>query len=83
MSEAWRKDHFEEASDDLEPLDRIATTEESLERLNLDTELMSAVCAASGHATSTQRSADVCWKGKPEPTERADQSANSIEFTCL
>ena len=38
------------------------------------------VCAVFGHATSTWRSADVRWKGKPQPTERADQSTNIIEF---
>ena len=37
------------------------------------------MCAALGHATSTQRSVDVRWKGKPEPTRRADQSTNVIE----
>ena len=38
------------------------------------------VCAAFGHATSTRRSADVWWKGNLYLRQRADQSANLIEF---
>ena len=38
------------------------------------------MCAAFGHATSTQRSVDVCWKTEPERRERADQSTYLIEI---
>ena len=49
--------------------ERIATVDDRRERLR-ETKLVMAVCAAFGHATSTQRSADVGWKGKPKPRER-------------
>ena len=39
------------------------------------------VRAVFGHTTSTQRSADVCWKGTPQPTERTDQSANVSDYS--
>ena len=59
VSEAWRKERPEEASDDLGPPDRIATTEGRLERLSLEHTHEGSVCAASGHATSTRGSVDV------------------------
>ena len=59
VSEAWRKEHPEEASDDPGPPDRIATTEERWERQNLEHNHEGSVCAASGHATSTRGSVDV------------------------
>ena len=37
------------------------------------------MCAASGHATSPQRLVDVCWKGKHEWCENADQSTNEVD----
>ena len=63
-----------------------AFTEEQRERLKQDHDPRErSVCAAFGKATSTQHSADVCWKGKPEPTGNVDQSVNLIEnprFPC-
>ena len=65
VSEAWRKEHPEELEEEAEgPPERIASAEERRERLGLDPVPVSAVCAALGHATSTWRSVDVCWKGK-------------------
>ena len=68
VSEALIKAHLEEmAEQDPEgPPERIATAAERREMLHLDTVSVGAVCAAFGHATSTWRSADVCWKGKPK-----------------
>ena len=47
------------------PLERITNAEEIRERLSLERDPESAVCAAPGHATSTRRTADVRRKGKP------------------
>ena len=38
------------------------------------------MCVVFGYATSRQRSADVWWKGNLYLRQRADQSANLIEF---
>ena len=62
------------------PPERILPRDERKELLNVDRDSESAVCAVSGHATSTRRSGDVRWKGKPDPTGSADQSAKVIEF---
>ena len=65
VSEAWRKDHPEEFEDEDDgPPERIPTVEERRELLRLEADPESAVCAVFGHATSTERSADVRWKGK-------------------
>ena len=66
VSEAWRKAHPEEFTDEPEgPPERIATADERRERLSLVLDPMSAVCAAFGHATSTRRSVDARGKGNP------------------
>ena len=44
VSEAWRKEHPEEVADDLGPPERIATAEERLERLNLESRHEGSVC---------------------------------------
>ena len=81
VSEAWRKAHPQEFEEEREgPPERVESVEERREILHLNSDPVSAVCAALGHATSTQRSVDVCWKGKPERRERADQSTYLIEI---
>ena len=76
VSEAWRKEHQEEFSDEYDASpERIPPAEERRKRLRLDHVCENAVCAALGHATCTQRSVDVCGKGKPEPAGSGDQSA--------
>ena len=70
VSEAWRKDHPPEFTDELESHpERIVTVDERRERLSLVLDHMSAVCASLGDATSTRGSVDVRWKGKPNKTE--------------
>ena len=67
VSEAWKRAHPEEFDD--EPKghsERIATVDERREWLKLELGSESAVCAAFGHTTSTRRSVDVRWKGKPK-----------------
>ena len=67
MSEAWRKEHPEEPTEEPDgPPERMPTIEERRQLLGLDP--AGAVCAAFGHATSTRRSVDVRRKGNPEPT---------------
>ena len=61
VSEAWKKEHPEELEEEHEGVpERIATAEERRERLLLDPDREGAVCAVFGHATSKQRSVDVC-----------------------
>ena len=80
VSEAWKKEHPEEMEDEPEsPQERIPNAEERMERINNEFDRESSVCAVFGHATSTQRSADVRWNGSPEPTEHAVQSTNLID----
>ena len=81
VSEAWRKEHPEEWEEEAEgPSERIASAEERRARLQLEPRPFGlSVCAVLGHATSTRRSVDVCWKVKPEQRERADLSTNCIE----
>ena len=65
VSEAWRREHPEGFEEDPESVpERIPTAEERREELHLDTDLVGVVCAALGHATSTQCSVDVLWKGE-------------------
>ena len=67
VSEAWRKEHPEELEEEAEgPLERIATAEERREQLGLDHDRLSAVCEVFGHDTSTQRSVDFGYLGKPD-----------------
>ena len=65
MSEAWKTGHPQNEEEPEGPPERIPNAEERRERLNLERDPESAVCAAPGHATSTRRSADARWKGKP------------------
>ena len=82
VSEAWREEHADEFDDEAGgPPKRIETGEERRERLHLDQDPVSVVCAAFGHATSTQHSVDVHGKGKPEQRELAGQSNYLIEFS--
>ena len=66
-SEAWQKGHLEEL-DPEGPPERIPTVDERTGLLQVNQDPQSAVCAAPGHATTTQCSVDVCWKGKPKLT---------------
>ena len=64
VSEAWRKEHPEEfAADEIGTPERMETGEERRERLRLNQEPQSTVCAVFGHATPTECSVDVCWEG--------------------
>ena len=84
VSEAWKREHPEELEEgEIGPPERMASAEERRERLQLNKVPEGAVCAVSGHATSTWRSADIRCKGKPDPTRSADQSANVIEVLML
>ena len=84
VSEAWRKEHPEEFTDDAQgPPERIETVGERKERLNLIPVCEGAVCAAFGHATSTQRSVDARWKGNPQISRIADQSTYLIDLLTL
>ena len=66
-SETWRKEHPEELVEEPDGLpERIVTANERRALLQWNQEPEGAVCAVFGHATSTRRLADVCWKGKPE-----------------
>ena len=68
-SEAWKNEHPDELLDEpTGPPERILTTDERRVQLRIDRDSEGAVCAVSGHATSTRRSADVRWKGKLDPT---------------
>ena len=70
VSTAWRREHPGEFEEEPQGApERIPTIEERREELHLDTDLVGVVCAAFGHATSTQLSVDVLWKGKPKRTE--------------
>ena len=67
VSDAWRKEHPEEFEEEPDgPPERMPTAHERREQLILEPSLEGVVCAVLGHATSTQRSADVHWKGKPK-----------------
>ena len=67
VSEAWMKEHPEELEEEAEgPPKRIATAEERREQLGLDHDRLSAVCEVFGHDTSTQRSVDFGYLGKPD-----------------
>ena len=60
VSETWRREHPEEFDDEPgEPPERMPTAEERREKLRLEPGPSSDVCAAFGHATSTQHSSDV------------------------
>ena len=66
-SDAWKKEHSEEFAEDPEgPPERMLTAEERREQLSIDYDPEGAVCAVSGHATSTRRSVDARWMGKPQ-----------------
>ena len=67
VSEAWRKERPEDYEEEPDgPPERIAGAEGRRLTLSLEREVGSAVCAVFWHATSTQCSVDVCWKGKPK-----------------
>ena len=79
VSEAWRKEHPEGLVEGPEgPPERIPSMEERREQLHLHHDGEGTVYAASGHATSTQRSVDACKRGNPN-TECAGQSTYIIE----
>ena len=72
---------MEEKTDEADgSLERVPTSEERREWLHLDQTREGAVCAASGHATSTQCSVDVSWNWKPKPTERENQSVDLVQL---
>ena len=64
-SEAWQKGHLEEFDDPEGQPERIATVDERRGLLQLNQDLQNAVCAAPGHATSTECSVDVGRREKP------------------
>ena len=75
-SDAWRKVHADEFDGEPDgPHERIETGEERRERLHIDSGPASVVCAAFGHATSTQRLVDVRGRGtSTKENERTDQT---------
>ena len=70
VSEAWRKERPEEFEEEpTHPQERILTVEERRERLRLDLEPESAVCAASGNATSNGVRLTSAERGNPNLQE--------------
>ena len=80
-SEARKKEHPEECKEEPDGAPKELPPPKKEEREFTWNPLVRApcVCAAFGHATATRGSVDVRWKGKPEPTGKADQSTNIIE----
>ena len=68
VSEAWKKEHPDEFLDEPSDPREIILTIEGRRQLLLEPVHEGSVCAAFGHATSTRRSADACWKGIIDPT---------------